>query len=163
MKKQRWIGIAVFVVACGGAKPTPDEPRGGAQPTGNGIVMETVTIEGGYEMALGEGRYPKGPLDKESIQTAITIGLHELQACYNARLAESPGLAGTTTVVFTVGPDGAVTAGAASGFDPAVDACVATEIQSRSFGQPAGGNPVEVTQPFDFRPAPPRAEEEDID
>jgi hypothetical protein len=41
---------------------------------------------------------------------------------------------------------------ASSGFDPAVDDCVAKEIEQLTFPKPASGT-LRVTYPFAFRPA----------
>jgi hypothetical protein len=97
---------------------------------------------------------PTGPLDKASIKAVIGVYRHEVRGCYEKRLVEDAKLAGTTTATFTIAPDGTVSAASASGFDAAIDACVAAVFKDMmTFPAPEAGGSVEVSYPFVFKVA----------
>lgn len=92
------------------------------------------------------------PLDKSSIRAGVKTRLMEIQICYEKALLEKPELAGTTLVEFTIVADGKVGAATATGFDAAVDNCVAGVIKGITFPKPATKQLV-VKYPFSFKPA----------
>jgi len=96
---------------------------------------------------------PSGPLDKDSIQREIRAHLKPITLCYEQRLLEDATLQGTTEVVFVISANGSVTASSGSGFDQAVDTCVADVVKGIKFPALADGGVMHVRYPFQFRPA----------
>jgi len=79
-------------------------------------------------------------MDKEIIRRYIRQKLPEFQHCYERRLIVVRALEGTVTLQFTIAATGQVTASAASGLDPDVDACSAGVVRSIQFPRfPSGG------------------------
>jgi hypothetical protein len=164
--------IAALVAACGGHKQAPSLPPSNTA-TPDPDAFEPEIVEGArtdrqaidnhaarlqaVEQAraagiLGDARTPPTTLDKAAIRTLVRQRIVWIQLCYEMRLVEQPTLAGTTRVEFTIGLAGKVTRATASGFDPAVDSCVAKEIEQITFPKPAWAA-LRVTYPFTFRPA----------
>ncbi len=98
---------------------------------------------------------PQGPLGQESIRREVRARMGEIRLCYEQRLVDEPTLQGTTRVTFTIGSDGSVLSSTGTGFDPAVDTCVADVIKAIRFPAPDGGGTMRVNYPFIFRPADP--------
>lgn len=98
---------------------------------------------------------PQGPLGQESIRREVRARLGEIRLCYEQRLVDEPTLQGTTRVTFAIGSDGRVLSSTGTGFDPAVDTCVAGVIKAIRFPAPDGGGTMRVNYPFIFRPADP--------
>ncbi len=94
-----------------------------------------------------------GPLDRDSIRREIRARLTPIALCYEERLLEEVTLQGTTKVTFVIGADGRVTSSRGSGFDAAVDGCVANVVKGVRFPAPDSGGTMRVSYPFKFRPA----------
>jgi len=89
----------------------------------------------------------------EVIQRIIRQNFGRFRACYQGGLTHAPELAGTVTVRFVIGRDGAVSSvsdGGSSMPDPAVTSCVVRAFYGLSFPQPEGGI-VPVTYPIRFQ------------
>ena len=94
-------------------------------------------------------------LPKAEIQATIRTRLAEVQACYETRLRRRADLAGTVTVVFRIGSDGAVETANASGIEDApLTTCIGDVIRTLRFSPPRGTAFVNVTYPFTFRTQP---------
>ncbi len=94
-----------------------------------------------------------GELDRNLVRRYIKRNRAKLGYCYEKALLVTPDLAGTVTARFVIGPGGTVTSVEASGVTPEVSTCVAEVLRAIEFPKPRGGGRVEVTYPFDFRPA----------
>jgi len=163
--------IAAALAACGGAqKPQSAPPANATDPAAPTESLDAEVVEGSssdqetpqraraqaIEQAraagiLGPEKLP-ATLDRAAIRTVVTSRIEAIRGCYEHRLRQQPTLAGTTRVEFTIGLDGKVTRASGSGFDPAVDGCVAKQIETLTFPKPASAE-LRVTYPFAFRPA----------
>jgi len=162
----------ILVGGCGGAaKPDTATPA----PSNTAMAMDEDVVSGSAEHAqtpvdeqshdetiaaaqaagvLGNTNpAPSGDLDRDSIRSVVRSNIQAITYCYEKRLLDVPDLAGTTTVNFTIAPDGKVEAASGAGFDPAVDACVADLVKTFAFPPPKGGGSVQVSYPFVFRPS----------
>lgn len=77
----------------------------------------------------------KGKLGKSAIKKKLTAHARDLQDCYESELAHDAKLAGTVSLVFTIGTDGKVTASSGTGMDSDVANCVAGVIDTIEFGK----------------------------
>jgi hypothetical protein len=113
------VAVVVGVAACGGA------PRPAARAIGNSVAVETAAIE--------EARAPRAPVRKVSASTRTVVHLDHaaIRRCYTLGLLDDPKLAGSTRAVFTIAPDGKVSAvSASSGVEDVGDACLARVIEN---------------------------------
>jgi len=143
---------------CMGGEVTPATIGGPpAAPAGEG----TIGIGGGGNRPPRErGHGPvvhlppnasvDGPLDRAIIRRYVKRNLQKIQFCYERELQTHPGISGTVTVTFVIGPDGLVAASDATGL-AGVDTCVAEVIKGIEFPKPKGSK-VNVVYPFTFTP-----------
>ena len=93
----------------------------------------------------------RGSLSREVIRRVVQRHLNEVRFCYEQQLAQSPGLAGRSTVSFIIGSTGAVqnasTMSSTLG-NRTVDDCIVTAVRRWTFPAPAGGGVVGVNYPF---------------
>jgi hypothetical protein len=95
-----------------------------------------------------------GGLDPQIIRRKIREKLSQIRFCYERALVADHDLAGTSTVAFTISPQGVVQGAGARGLGGAVDGCITDVIESIQFPAPKGGGYVKVTSyPFTFQPA----------
>jgi serine/threonine protein kinase len=92
-----------------------------------------------------------GDLDKTIIRRYIRQSLPKITYCYEKELLDKPGLAGTVTAHFRIGPSGLVEQCSADGLDDEVASCVADVIKAIAFPKPTGEGGVDVHYPFNFR------------
>jgi hypothetical protein len=74
------------------------------------------------------------------------------KACYERALQGNPTLAGTVSVVITVGPSGEAAGVSASGVDPGVAACISGAARRLNYGAVQGGGTATVSASFSFVP-----------
>lgn len=160
--------ILITIASCGGSsKPAPQAPSNEA--TEPPVAMEEDVVAGepnenaearaqAIQAARDAGVIggtatppPQGPRDKASIRAVVRTHISEITLCYEKQLLASPGLAGTTTVKFTIDPNGTVSASTGAGFDPKVDTCVADVVRTMVFSTDAGS--MIVSYPFKFMPS----------
>jgi hypothetical protein len=97
----------------------------------------------------------RGDLDQAIIRRYIRRNLPKITYCYEKELlAKRPNLGGTLQTQFQIGGDGKVKEATAKGVDPDVASCVAGVIKTIEFPAPKGGGSVQVSYPFELRPAP---------
>ncbi len=107
-------------------------------------------------MAVSNDLMIEGGLDRSVIQATIAKYLSQVRACYEQGLAEKPGINGTVTMSFQVGPSGMLdfskvarsTLGHAG-----VEGCISKRMMGWKFPKPLGGVAVKVNYPFLLRPA----------
>jgi hypothetical protein len=87
----------------------------------------------------------KGKLGSASVKKALAAHVSDLRDCYDNARKDSPKLAGTVTITFTVA-DGKVTASSGAGVDDDLANCVAGVIDGVSFGK--GGARVKLPVTF---------------
>ncbi len=164
-------GIVGLTPACGGGTPPPAPPvvSNGRPP----VVMEQNSFGFGSDAEIpaddadvfgaGSGSpaiEPTGPavgngppvapgLAKPAIRAAMRAGMARIRFCYEEALVGRPTLTGTTLVSFAIAGDGMVTSATGSGFDLAVDTCVADVVKTLVF--PAVGSVTAVNYPFAFK------------
>lgn len=126
-------------------RPEPAEPAEPASPgTASGRTAPTVP-------AVRIGGPATGDLDKQIIRRYIRREIPKITLCYEKRLVDKPGLAGTVTAKFFITPGGSVSTSEATGVDPEVARCIAAVIKQIKFPKPKGGGGVNVSYPFTFR------------
>jgi hypothetical protein len=86
-----------------------------------------------------------GSLDKEIIHRYLRRSEQKLRYCYERRLVQNPGIAGTLIVKFVIDPEGKVPSAVVSGVDPEVADCVRGVLRQIEFPKPTGGGLVEVS------------------
>jgi TonB family protein len=104
---------------------------------------------------------PSGAPDKTltTIASGVNGRLVKIKACYETELASNPALAGQVVIHWTIDPSGHVPGAdveSNSTGNAALAECMRGVISGWSFPPPDGG-PVEVSFPFVFQVANPRA------
>ena len=100
----------------------------------------------------------RGALSHEVIRRVIRANINQVRACYEDALRLAPSLTGRVTVQFVIGPDGRVTASAASEStlgNGRAERCVADAVHDLVFPPADGGGVVVVSYPFVFEPSEP--------
>lgn len=92
-----------------------------------------------------------GSLDATSIRRYVRRRQDAIRNCYEQELFRRPKLEGTTLVSFMIGENGLVTAATGSGFDDAVDRCVAGVVKTIEFPHAVDGGAIQVNYPFTFK------------
>ena len=110
-------------------------PAGGVRPDESGVgTLDRAKPAPPAGRVMLEDPDVQPGADRDVIVRVVTARAGILRACYEQELARRKTLAGTVTVVFTIGTAGAVSAARADkGIDPKVDACVASQIQRMTF------------------------------
>jgi hypothetical protein len=106
-------------------------------------------------VAVSQGVGVDGGLDRHVIQATIAKYLSQVRACYEDRLRVNPGLEGTLTMDFEIGPSGRLNFSKVKSStvgDPAVGNCVSAKMMGWEFPKPRGGVNVKVNYPFALRP-----------
>ncbi|NDD91677.1 hypothetical protein EBZ37_06295, partial [bacterium] len=106
-------------------------------------------------MAVSNDLVLEGGLDRAVIQATIAKYLSQVRACYEQGLAQSPGINGTVTMNFQVGPSGVLDfskVGKSTLGHPPVENCIAQRMMGWKFPKPLGGVAVKVSYPFLLRP-----------
>jgi hypothetical protein len=106
-------------------------------------------------MAVSNDVVLEGGLDRAVIQATIAKYLSQVRACYEQGLSQSPGISGTVTMHFEVGPAGNLgfarvqksTLGHAG-----TESCISQRMMGWKFPKPLGGVAVKVSYPFLLRP-----------
>jgi hypothetical protein len=106
-------------------------------------------------MAVSNDVVLEGGLDRAVIQATIAKYLSQVRACYEQGLSQSPGINGTVTMHFEVGPAGNL------GFarvlkstlgHSGTENCISQRMMGWKFPKPLGGVAVKVSYPFLLRP-----------
>jgi len=96
----------------------------------------------------------QGGLTSEEIRGVIVANLNQIRACYESYLQSSPGKSGSVKVKFKIGLSGRVTgASVTSSNISQINGCITRKIKRWDFPKPRGGEPVNVTYPFNFSPS----------
>ena len=116
---------------------------------GSGRAAAAPSIRAGAAVVTGS-------LSKEVIRRIVRRHTNEVRACYEARLAADPTLAGKIVVRFVLDAGGHVVAVsiAESTFpDTAVETCIANAVRAWTFPAVPGGGSASITYPFELSPA----------
>jgi TonB family protein len=89
----------------------------------------------------------------------ITAHRDEVRACYDAALANNPGIAGDLVVSFVINPDGSVKHAEVNWAEselhvPELDSCAIEVLDKVKFPASARGMESKVNYPFNFNPRP---------
>jgi len=106
-------------------------------------------------MAVSNDLILEGGLDRSVIQATIAKYLSQVRACYEQGLASSPGINGTVTMNFQVGPAGSLDfskVGKSTLGHAGVENCISQRMMGWKFPKPLGGVAVKVSYPFLLRP-----------
>lgn len=139
--------IALALAACGGSSK-PDT----AMKTTETSSSSTTTTTFPYEAAEPEVTFREievAGLSKDQVRSVMRSNLDKIKGCYEQRLAQQPALEGSSTVSFTIEPNGVVSDAKASGFDATIDQCISTVVKGLAFPQAAGAT--SVAYPFAFK------------
>lgn len=121
--------IAVFFGSAGIASAKPTETLTSGPPTVNGA------------------------LDVTAVEKVVTAGNSKLLACYKGQFPLRKRAINTTSVTFTIGKAGRVTA-ASTELSESLDTCLLAAIKKLTFPRPKDGAPVEVTYVLRFERMP---------
>jgi len=116
-----------------------------------GDVLDAGGVQGGGGVPTISIGVPTvtGDLDKALVRRYIKRNIQKLSYCYEKEVLAKPGLTGTLTASFGIGPDGKVTSPTATGVSPEVASCVTGVIATIVFPKPKSGS-VQATYPFTF-------------
>jgi TonB family protein len=94
---------------------------------------------------------------KQEIQQVMADNRDKVRACYDAALAQNPGIAGDLVVDFTIDPRGDVKAAEVNWSQseihiPELDTCAADAVRSLKFPPSSRGLESKVSYPFNFNP-----------
>ena len=128
----------VMLLGTGALDPGSGIGAGGGGGAGDGGGFAKVTQAGA-----------SGQLDADAIQRVILHARSRFFACYKEQLEVDASLSGRLTTRFTITADGHTADVSATGISAAVEACVASVLQSLVFPRPTGGDAV-VQFPFIF-------------
>jgi TonB family protein len=106
------------------------------------IIPGNVTVAGG--------------LDRAEVLKVIQRHASEIKFCYEQSLQKSPGLAGKVSMAWTIEASGTVQEAnvAESSIGSAeVEKCMSERIRRWKFPEPRGGGVVDITFPWNFKPA----------
>ncbi len=93
----------------------------------------------------------RGPLDKKAVTAAVKREKSKLLACYRASLEKNDKLGGTATIMFSIGADGKVTVGKATGLDEAARACITAAFAKLQFAVANADQGTKVSYPLTFK------------
>jgi TonB family protein len=97
-----------------------------------------------------------GGLERDEIMKVIRRHESEIKFCYEQELQKQPSLSGKVSVAWTIDSAGAVpeaNVSESSIGSPAVEKCMTDRIRRWKFPEPRGGGTVDVTFPWNFKPA----------
>jgi hypothetical protein len=101
---------------------------------------------------LGNAVVSPDQLDKAIVRRYLKRNLQRFLYCYEKQLLVNENLQGTMHTKYTIEPDGKVTGVSARGVDPDVSTCVGNALGAIEYPKPKGGQAVNVTMDFTFRP-----------
>ncbi len=97
-----------------------------------------------------------GGLERDEIMKVIRRHESEIKFCYEQELQKQPALSGKVSVAWTIDAAGAVpeaNVSESSIGSAAVEKCMTDRIRRWKFPEPRGGGTVDVTFPWNFKPA----------
>ena len=124
--------------------PAPSEPSGAAATTGEASRTP-----------------PKDARGRSEIQQVMASNRDAVRACYDAALAQNPGIHGDLVVSFVIDPRGNVKQAEVNWAEsdihvPELDTCAIEAVTAIKFPPSSRGMESKVTYPFNFNP--PRSE-----
>ena len=93
----------------------------------------------------------RGALDKKAVAKVVKRSTRELLACYRASLEKNDTLSGTATIAFSIGADGKVSVGKATGLDEAARTCITAAFAKLEFGVANADQGTKVSYPLIFK------------
>jgi protein TonB len=169
------VGLVVFALGCTRNEPpaetpletaresaaTPEplaEPAAAPEPTSPGPAAPEPTSPG--TTAPEAPAAPHAPRDargKEQIQQVMAANRDKVRTCYDAALAQNPGIHGDLVVDFVIDPRGHVKQAdvnwsASEIHVPELDRCAADAVRSLVFPPSSRGLESKVSYPFNFNP-----------
>jgi Zn-dependent protease with chaperone function len=147
------VPLALLVACGGGTKPPAAAPHG--EDTGYGYKFETDSSRAATAAPSSESipEGPNGRISPERVQVIVRARFAAFRACYEAGLASNPKLAGTVTILSTIGKDGVTQRAiddASTLPDRSVVSCIAGEFGKLTY--PSGSGVLTVDYPIQFGP-----------
>ena len=93
-----------------------------------------------------------GAVDAKLVGSTLRAAEPKLGDCYTKARTKAPELRGTSTVTFTIAPDGKAVAASVTGLDQTAEACIAGVVGKLVFGKPKDGKGVDVSVAIVFEP-----------
>jgi len=176
-----FVGLVALALACGDRPPpaTPASepaPEAAAEtdllptaaPTAEAPAAEPSSTAGAAATSTEpapEAR-AKDTRGKEEIQQVMAANRDAVRACYDAALAQNPGIQGDLVVDFVIDPHGDVKQAEVNWSQselhvPEIDTCAVQAVKSFKFPASSRGLESKVSYPFNFKPPrtdPPRKE-----
>jgi hypothetical protein len=144
---------AVPDARCGPSTTGPLKPGGtvrfGKAPTTPGTTGIPGRIHPVPKIVHGQAS-ATGGYDIPAMRRFLRRRNQDFSWCYEQELAQNSDLAGTVTLMFTIGGDGKVTQGCARGITSSLETCIDAATKKVQFPPPVDAKPVDVTYPLDF-------------
>jgi TonB family protein len=166
--------LLALALGCGSAAPPPESPAAtpaASSEEGTAPVeipaSEPSTAAPAEPAAATDApasdatpRLPRDSRGKQEIQQVMADNRDKVRACYDAALAQNPGIAGDLVIDFTIDPRGEVKQAEVNWSQseihiPELDTCAADVVRSLKFPASSRGLESKVSYPFNFNP--PRA------
>jgi TonB family protein len=167
--------LLALALGCGSAGPPPESPTAtpaanseeGTAPVVEVPASEPSTAAPAEPPAVTDApapdatpRPPRDSRGKQEIQQVMADNRDKVRACYDAALAQNPGIAGDLVIDFTIDPRGEVKQAEVNWSQseihiPELDTCAADVVRSLKFPASSRGLESKVSYPFNFNP--PRA------
>ncbi len=153
--------------------PASETPETQASPSTEGSATapsDPVAAADPAATASATTRSAKDTRGKEQIQQVMAANRDKVRACYDAALAQNPGIKGALVVDFLIDPNGKVKQAEVNWSEsdlhiPELDTCAVDAVRAIQFPASSRGLESKVTYPFNFnppRPSPPAPREEPL-
>jgi hypothetical protein len=140
--------------AAGGSSPATRPPlAGGPASSPTGAPATTGTGPSGAATVTVGDVVVRGSLSAPTVERVVRRHRSELRFCYERGLGGQPGLEGSATLSFTVGPDGRAQSGSlgqATFQSHSVGSCLTEAAERWTFPSPSEPGVVLVQVPLDF-------------
>ena len=140
------------------ASPSPAAPPPETQPPG---APSSGAVDGSEPAppAPAAGSAPDSRT-RNDIQAVMAANRDKVRACYDAALAQNPGIQGNLVINFVIDPRGSVKTAEVSWADsdihvPELDTCAVDAVRAIQFPPSSRGLESKVTYPFNFKPQRP--------
>lgn len=141
--------------------PNPPDAESPAASTESDTPTVGVESDSATAPTAPASSPPADTRGKEQIQQVIADNRHKVRACYDAALANNPGIQGDLVISFVINPEGDVKEAEVNWAEseihiPELDTCAADSIKALKFPASSRGLESKVNYPFNFNPSPPQ-------
>jgi TonB family protein len=163
------LGLSAFSLGCAPSSP-PVAPEPAAPVTSESLAEPVATEPTPAAPAVAEptaadaapadpapAHGPRDARGKDEIAQVMASNRDKVRACYDAALAQNPGIAGDLVLSFTIDPRGDVKQAEVNWSEsdlhiPELDTCAVDAVRSFKFPPSSRGLESKVNYPFNFNP-----------